>query len=339
MAITIKQVAERAQVSTATVSYVLNGTGTVTEATRQRVFDAVATLGYQPHHAARSMRGRSQTIGVVLPAWEDRLADPATAELLAGVVSAAARHGYQLLIATAESLEDEPQRHLSLAQTGRVDGLILLDLQIGDPRAQALTEARIPYVCAGHAPEGSPSVVIDSRAGARYATEHLIGLGHRRIGLIQIPSELAESEPRFQGYAAALAAAGIDLDPLLIVEAGRREEDGYQAIGALLELPEPPTAVLACSDDLAFGALHALYDARLAVGVDLSLVGFDDLPLAAHTQPPLTTLRQPRRALGEQLAERLHAANNGQVLPTQVTLLPRLVVRRSSGPPRLRAVT
>ena len=196
MAVTIKQVAERAQVSTATVSYVLNGTGTVTEATRQRVFDAVATLGYQPHHAARSMRGRSQTIGVVLPAWEDRLADPATAELLAGVVGEAARHGYHLLIATADSLEDEPQQHTSLAQTGRVDGLVLLDPQVEDPRAQALIKAHVPHVCAGHAPEGSLSAAIDSRAGAELATEHLIGLGHRRIGLIQIPSYLAESEPR-----------------------------------------------------------------------------------------------------------------------------------------------
>ncbi|GAB4110432.1 MAG: LacI family DNA-binding transcriptional regulator [Roseiflexaceae bacterium] len=335
MAVTIKQVAERAQVSTTTVSYVLNGTGTVTEATRQRVLDAVSALGYQPHHAARSMRGRSETIGLVLPAWGDRLADPATAEILAGLAGAAAKQGYHLLLATAESAADEPRLCMSLIQTGRVDGVVLLDPLVEDPRAEALRAADMAHVCAGPV-EGSPWVALDGHAGARLATEHLLGLGHTRIGLIQIPSELAESEPRYQGYAEALGHAEVVFDPELVVEAGRREEDGYQAVLALLELPEPPTAILACSDDLAIGALHALHEAGLSVGNDISLVGFDDLPQAAHTQPPLTTLRQARRALGEQLAERLHAAIVGRSSQPNRTLVPRLVVRRSSGPPRLR---
>jgi LacI family transcriptional regulator/LacI family repressor for deo operon, udp, cdd, tsx, nupC, and nupG len=335
MAVTIKQVAQAAGVSTTTVSYVLNGTGTVTDATRQRVLGAVAELGYQPHYAARTMRGRSETIGLVLPAQADRLADPAYAELLAGLAAAAARHGYALLIAMAESQADEPDVCLSLARTGRVDGLVLLDPQVDDERAAALAAAGIPHVFAGPAPAGSSYVALDGRSGAHQAAAHLIGLGHRRVGLIQLPSELADSEPRFQGYAAALDAAGLELDPSLIVEAGRREEDGYQALEALLELPEPPTAVLACSDDLAFGALHALHDAGVGVGTDISLVGFDDLPLAAHTQPPLTTLRQQRRALGERLAELLHAAILDRSVPVRgVELAPRLVVRRSSGPVR-----
>src|SRR5581483_10606889 len=257
MAATIKQVAELADVSTATVSYVLNGTGTVTEATRQRVLGAVAQLNYQPSHAARSMRGRSHTLGLVLPAQPGRLADPALAELLAGVSDAAALRGYYLLLATVGE-QTEVELSLNLARTGRVDGLLLLDLEVDDERARALCAANIPHVCAGPAPAGcaSPFVMVDGRAGALTAMRHLIGLGHRRIALIQLPSELAESEPRYLGYADALAEAGQPLEPALIVEAGRREEDGYQAIGELLAAPLPPTAVLACSDELAFGAMH-----------------------------------------------------------------------------------
>jgi DNA-binding LacI/PurR family transcriptional regulator len=330
MAVTIKQVAQMAGVSTATVSYVVNRTGTVTEATRHRVLHAVRELGYQPSHAARSMRGRSQTIGLMLPAHADRLADPAYADLLVGLVSCAARHSYYLLFAPAEA--DQPELSLQLAQTGRVDGVVLLDMRVDDRRAQALAEAGVPHVCAGPAPAGSSYVAIDGHAGAMQAVGHLVGLGHTRIAFIQLPSELAESEPRYQGYAQALAEADIETDPELIIEAGLREEDGYHAMAELLELPEPPTAVLASSDDLAFGALHALHDAGLIVGEDLSLVGFDDLPLAAHTQPPLTTLRQPRRVMGEQLAELLHTAIiDHDAPPRSITLAPRLVVRKSTG--------
>lgn len=336
MAATIKQVAELAEVSTATVSYVLNGTGTVTEATRRRVLGAVAQLNYQPSHAARSMRGRSHTLGLTLPAQPGRLADPALAELLAGLSDAAALRGYFLLLATVGD-QSEGDLCLNLARTGRVDGLLLLDLLVDDERANALSAAGIPHVCAGPAPAGSasPFVMVDGRAGALTAMRHLVSLGHRRIALIQLPSELAESEPRYLGYADALAEARLALDPALIVEAGRSEEDGYHAMAELLGAPSPPTAVLACNDELAFGALHALYDAGLLAGRDISLVGFDDLPQATHTHPPLTALRQPRRAVGEHLAALLIDSIEHRVRAAQsATLSARLVVRRSTGPLR-----
>ncbi|SRR6266545_1603615 len=334
MAATIKQVAKLAEVSTATVSYVLNGTGTVTEATRRRVLDAVSQLNYQPSHAARSMRGRSHTLGLTLPAQPGRLADPALAELLAGLSDAAALRGYFLLLATVGDAS-EAELCLSLAATGRVDGVLLLDMLVEDERARALCAAGVPHVCAGPVPAGcaSPFVLVDGQAGALTAMRHLLGLGHRRIGLIQLPSELAESEPRYLGYVAGLAEAGVEVDPSLIVEAGRGEEDGYQALVELLGIPNPPSAVLACSDELAFGAMHALYDAGLEVGRDVALVGFDDLPLAAHTHPPLTTLRQPRRAVGEHLAALLIDAIERRARAAQsATLGARLIVRRSTGP-------
>lgn len=334
MATTIKQVAERAKVSAATVSYVLNGTGTVTGATKQRVLEAVAALNYQPSFAARSLRGRSHTLGLALPALPGRLADPVLAEVLAALSDTAALRGYQLLLATPDGERSGADLCLSLARTGRVDGLVLLDMQVDDERAVALCAIDFPHVCAGPAPAGcaSASVVIDGVAAAVLGVQHLIALGHRRVGLIQLPSDLAESEPRYDGYVMALAEVGIAPDPELVVEAGRREEDGYQAMQELLSMPEPPSAVLACSDELALGAMHALYDAGLTVGQDVSLVGFDDTTLAAHTHPPLTALRQPRQRLGEQITELLIAAiEHRSDAPKHVTLQARLVVRRSTG--------
>lgn len=336
MQATIKEVAQRAGVSTATVSYVLNGTGTVTDETRRRVMDAVAELDYQPRHAARNLRGRSHTIGITLAGPAGRLEDPVLAELVAGLSGAAALRGYYLLLAPLGEDQPEAELCLRLARTGRVDGLVLLDMLVDDERARALCEAGVPHVCAGPPPAGcaSPAVTVDGRGAAQAATEHLLGLGHRAIALIQLPSELADSEPRYQGYADALGAAGIAADPQLIVEGGQAEEGGYQAMSELLAAAERPSAVLACSDELAFGAMHALYDAGLSVGQDVSLVGFDDTPLAAHSHPPLTALRQPRRAVGEHLAALLDDAVQGRAAGARrVTLGARLMVRKSTGPP------
>lgn len=337
MGATIKQVAARAGVSTATVSYVLNGTGTVTAATRERVLAAVAELDYQPSHAARSLRGRSYTLGLALPSRPARLADPALAEVLAGLAEMATLRGYSLLLIAADPVKSEAEVCLSLIRTGRVDGVIVLEPRVDDERAHSLSEAGLPHVCLGPAPDAcdSPSVAVDGCAAATLAVRHLLGLGHRRIGLIQLPSELTESEPRYLGYTETLAAAGVSADPEVVVEAGQKEDDGYLATQELLSLPDPPTAVLASSDELAFGAMHALYDAGLEVGVDISLVGFDDVPLAAHTHPPLTTLYQPRREMGEQLATVLvDAIEQRARSPAHVRLNARLMVRRSTGPVR-----
>lgn len=330
---TIKQVADMAGVSTATVSYVLNGTGTVTEAVRQRVLQAVAALDYQPSYAARSLRTRSRTLGLVLPATPGRLADPLLAELLSGLTEAAAERGYYLLLATAGPQEPEERLCQRLARSGRVEGVVLLDIGADDGRAAFLREQGVAHVCAGPLPDEVDSlcVAVDGRAGARLAVGHLLHSGYRRVGLIALPPELADSEPRYQGYCDALEAAGLPVDPELIVEAGRSHNDGYAAMQELLGLPEPPDAVLACSDELAFGALHASGDAGLEVGRDLGLMGWDDAPLAAHSHPPLTTLYASRQQLGAELARLLISAIEGRsVGPRHVTLPMRLVVRKST---------
>ncbi len=336
---TIKDVAGRAGVSTATVSYVLNGTGTVTAATRLRVMEAVGALSYQPNHAARSMRTRSRTLGLVLPDYAAGLADPALAELVAGLSEGAAAAGSYLLLASAAEGQLEQELGAQLAGTGRVDGLVLLDLRVDDERAHVLAAAGVPCIGAGTAVEGlgCPTVGFDLVRGAGDATRHLLALGHRRLGMIALPSDMADSEPFYSGFVGALEAAGVQADPALVVEAGTSEDDGIAAMQELLSAPEPPSAVLAASDALAFGAMHALRDAGLGAGRDLALVGCGDLPLAAHTHPPLTTLRAPRRALGIELARRLVALVEGRPHPqAHATLALQLIVRRSSAPPLVR---
>ncbi|NTW03791.1 MAG: LacI family transcriptional regulator [Oscillochloris sp.] len=333
---TIKDVAERAHVSTATVSYVLNGTGTVTEATRQRVMAAAAALNYQPNHAARSLRSRSHTLGLVLPARLKQLSDPALAELLDGLASAAAARGYFLLLASAGLAQPEELLGEQLLRGGRVDGLVLLDLRVDDLRVSHLLRLEAPMVCVGppQAGQGCPCVGLDSYAGARSVVGHLLALGHRRIAQISLPSNLAESELFFQGYADALAEAQVELDPAYTVESGVTQDDGVAAMQELLALPDPPTAVFAASDALAFGAMHALRDAGIEVGREISLVGCGDVSLAAHMHPALTTLRAPRHALGMALAHRLIALVERQGVDSLDTLLGmQLIVRRTTAPP------
>lgn len=330
---TIKDVAELAKVSTATVSYVLNGTGTITPETRQRVLEAVATLDYRPNHAARSLRTRSRTLGLVLPAGATGLADPALAELAAGLAEAAAEANYFLILAAANPDRDEAALADELVRSGRVDGLVLLDPLVDDQRAAALAARGVPLVLAGPTRTDLPGAAapIDLAGGVQAAMRHLIGLQHRRIALMALPSDLAESEQMFLAYSTALEAAGLELDPMLIVEAGVSQDDGMAATQELLTLPEPPTAILAASDALALGVMHALRDAGRTVGDDVSLIGCGDVPLAAHIHPALTTLRVPRHARGVQLARRLIALIEGHPLPPADPLPLQLIVRRSTG--------
>jgi LacI family transcriptional regulator/LacI family repressor for deo operon, udp, cdd, tsx, nupC, and nupG len=297
--------------------------------------DAVEALSYQPNHAARSLRTRSRTLGLVLNGQAPGLADPALAELVSGLSEGAAARGYYLLLASVAPSQPEPALATGLARTGRVDGVVLLDLRVDDERAVALAEAGVPCVSAGtpDEPAACPTVGLDLARAAEEGVRHLAGLGHRRIGLIALPSEFADSEPFYRGFVAGLEAAGIEPDPALIVEAGTSEQDGIAAMQELLAAPEPPSAVLAASDALAFGAMHALRDAGLEAGRELSLVGCGDLPLAAHVHPPLTTLRAPRRSLGAALARRLADLIERKAAPANDELLRlQLIIRRTTAP-------
>ncbi len=290
---TIKEVAAAAGVQPATVSYVMNGTGSVSEATRQRVLAAAAALAYQPSHVARSLqRRRSRTLGLPLPKGRT---SARIGMLLSGIADGATAAGYDLLLA-AYSEQNEAATYANLYRSGRIEGLVILDVRQDDERVEAAQSLGIPHVCEGRPGNQSPFVAIDVEAGTMEALAHLIVLGHERIGLITPSFDLALATEQDAAYRAALEEAGLRFEEQFVVEGGSTESEGYAAASDLLSLPEPPSAILAGSAALAFGTLHAAYDAGRRVGDDLALIVFDDPSSAAHARS--TTHRRATAGLG-----------------------------------------
>lgn len=328
---TIRQVAAHAGVSIATVSYVLNGQGSIPADTQARVWQAVHALDYQPRHAARSMRGRSHTLGVSMASGFDRLADPATAEMLAGMAHEASQRGLGLLLIPMS--DDLSKQCLITARSGQVDGIVVCDPEYHDARLDVLTQANIPRVALG--PQGDVWVASDIAYGMQLSITHLHSLGHQRIALIAPDPELASSDWYVDGFVSALTTVGLELLEGGVLAGGRREADGEAVMSELLALPERPTAVIAASDELAYGAMRAIRDTGLQVGRDVSVIGFDDLPPAAYLQPPLTAIRQPRFDMGVSAIQLLEEQISGRHAPHQPRLLaPKLMIRGSSGPNR-----
>jgi LacI family transcriptional regulator/LacI family repressor for deo operon, udp, cdd, tsx, nupC, and nupG len=327
---TIKEVAQHANVSIATVSYVLNGTGSVSARKRAAVLAAIEQLNYRPSYRGRALQSqRSMTLGVVVPATQ-RVAEPSFGELLAGLTAGAATNGYHVLLAASPTEQPEARLYSQLVRSGRVDGVVILDIQTDDPRVAAAQEERTPYICAGRADDHSPFVAIDGAAGMLEAMAHLIVRGYERIALLQPPLEQALAAEQDAAYRDALAEAGLPFEEAYVVEGGQSEADGYAGAEELLSASEPPDAIVAGTSALAFGALHACHDAGYRVGRDLALISFEDTSAAAHTAPPLTAVRQPFRAWGEALAAGLIAVIDGRERQ-QLILQPQLIVRRSCG--------
>jgi DNA-binding LacI/PurR family transcriptional regulator/spermidine/putrescine-binding protein len=333
-----QDVAVRAGVSRTTVSFVLNDRpgASISPATRARVLAAAAELGYQPHAAARGLAvGRTHTLGLVLRQSAEQVAEDALlAETLRGLSSAARAEQFQVLV-EAEAAGDGHYGHL--LRSSRTDGLVVSGPRTDDGELRELVAAGASIVIQGSMPDlAVPSIDIDNAAAARVAVDHLIRLGHRRIACItNAPLEYTAAADRLTGYRQALRAAGIEFDPALTEVAAFDAASGRRQMSALLERADP-TAVFVASDVVAFGAIAAIRHAGLRVPDDISVVGFDDIPLAGYFDPPLTTIRLPAfelgRAAGAALLDRVHGreVNARTVLPTE------LVIRSSTGPPRRR---
>lgn len=335
--VTIREVARRAGVSIATVSYVLNESAPISEETRARVLAAADELGYRPSALARNLRARqSHTIGY---SWHHVPRDhwhPILDPFLYSMAQAAEAEGYHILT-FAQPTDGDPWRpYQELMLTGRVDGFILSETNRDDPRIRYLLDHDFPFVAFGRANEewDFPYVDVDNAAGTRMAVEHLTGLGHRRIAVIAWPEDSLTGSYRLQGYLEGMEGAGLPVDPDWIIRTEHSEASGRRAMGALLALPPDrrPTAVVTMSDLMAIGAMNALYEAGLQPGRDVSVVGFDDVPMAQYLRPPLTTLRQPITEVGARVVEMLLRLIRGEPLPERRVLLPpRLIVRESSG--------
>lgn len=334
--VTIREVAEAAGVSIATVSRVLNGRGDVSPDTRELVSKIIRERGYTANRSARSLSvGRTGLVGMLVP-----LVFPAYfAQILAGAAEALDEQDLRLLLSPTGH---EHEREVSLIDRlmhGLTDGaLIVLPEESSEELEQLLEEGYRFVVVDPRKPlaDRIPSVSAAHASGADQAMRHLLGLGHRRIGAITGPNGWVATEDRRRGYHAALAAAGILPDPELELEGDFEIGGGLKAAEQLLDLREPPTAIFAFNDNIAVGVLQAARERGLHVPTELSVVGFDDVEHATIVTPKLTTVRQPLAEMGRTAVSLLARLLERQRFETlHVELATRLVVRESTAPPRL----
>jgi LacI family transcriptional regulator len=328
-------VATLAGVSRTTVSFVLNdrADANISAATRERVLAAAAQLGYQPHAAARGLAGgRSHTIGLVLRQSAEQVAEDALlAETLRGISGAARAQGYRVLV---EPFGAHDGSYGDLIRSHRADGLVVSGPRVDDAELQDLASAGAPIVVQGTLPGvDAPSVDVDNVDAARMAVRHLIGLGHRQIACVTNASlSYTAARDRLEGYRAALADAGIPENGQLVAEADFSAASGRRAMAGLLA-NDGITAVFVASDVVAFGAIAAIRDAGLRVPDDISVVGFDDIPLAAYFDPPLTSIRLPAHDLGRAVGTALLDHITGRSVEARTVLPTELVIRSSTAPP------
>jgi DNA-binding LacI/PurR family transcriptional regulator len=333
---TIKDVAREAGVSIATVSYVLNDTGAVSEPTRQRVLQAVERLGYRPSVIAQGLQaGESRMIGY---SWQPVPPDqfnPIQEKFIHGMAEAAARHGYHVLAFPSTEPSDEITPYYEMVERGRVDGFVLSGTNLDDPRIRYLLEIDFPFAAFGRSNEewDFPWVDVDGADGVAQAVKHLLDLGHTRIACLAWPEESLTGQYRLGGYRQAMAAAGLEVGGDWIIRTGNYYQHAYQAVQPWLSQPSNrrPTAIVALTDLMAIGVMNAAADVGLVAGPDLAVVGFDDSPIAGYLRPPLTSLRQPLTEIGELVVTTLIGLVRGETPPpTQTLLKAQLIVRDST---------
>jgi LacI family transcriptional regulator len=328
MRVTIAEVARRARVSKTTVSRVLNNKGDVDAATAIRVREVIAATGYTPSAGAVGLaRGRTQTVGMLVPG----LTWPWMGDVLQGVSDVLEARGYGLLLHTVNRGEDSLTQFARHVSANAFDGLLLVEPPDTLSYITSLHESGLPVVMIddrGHHP-GFPSVATSNHAGAADAATHLLALGRTRIAMVSGPVAFGCTRDRSAGLRAATGAA---FDPRLVIEGDFTRGGGQAAVEELLAGDVPFDAVFAHNDLMAVGVLDGLRAAGRSVPGDVAVIGFDDISIAAHTQPALTTVRQPSREMGEAAATMLLDHLSGEALPTQPLVVPTSLVVRESAP-------
>jgi DNA-binding LacI/PurR family transcriptional regulator len=341
----IRDVARRAGVSVSTVSNVINGRhGKMAAATLERVERAIADLAYTPNAAARQLKsGQARTLGLIVPS----VANPFWGNVSHLIEKKALALGYQVLICNGERDPEVEASYIESLHSSSVRGVILGSSPVSFDHLRGHVERGMKIAAFDRRTEGADSVVacsvsVDQEQGARLATRHLVGLGHRRIGLISGPLGTASRTARLRGMQTELERAGIALDAELLwlgremTNFGDSEgaELGRAAIRELMTLDDPPTAVFTINDMYAIGACSGAIDLGYRVPEDLSVVGFDDILFAAVVQPALTTIRQPVEEMADVVVRNLVATlEEGEVATPHVSLRPELVLRASTAPP------
>ncbi|MDR7280639.1 LacI family DNA-binding transcriptional regulator [Catenuloplanes atrovinosus] len=326
--VTITAIAAEAGVSVPTVSRVLNGRSDVSPQTRERVEELLRQHGYR-RRAARS-RVSASLIDLVF----NDLDSPWAVEIIRGVEDVAHAAGVGTVVSAIHQRSTSARQWLQNLRARATDGVIFVVSDLSPPLLAELRRLNIPMVVvdpAGVPAMDIPTIGATNWAGGLSATEHLLSLGHRRIGFIAGPKRLLCSRARLDGYRAGLEAAGIDVAEDLLFQGDFYHESGFAGGAALLEVDDPPTAIFAASDQMAFGVYEAVRRRGLRVPDDISVVGFDDLPEARWASPPLTTVRQPLAEMGLLAARTVLRLAQGEDIETpRVELATHLVVRDST---------
>ncbi len=329
MGVTIREVGEQAGVSQATAARVLGGYGSASPEVRSKVEDAARKLGYVPNSVARALAsGMTHAVGLVVSDIEN----PFFAAAARGMSDALEDQGHTVLLTNSDEDLDRERKAIDALRARQVDALVVVPSStVALPHLSAASAAA-PLVLLDRAVRGLgvDAVTADNRGGAMLAVEHLIGHGHRRIGLVSDHPTISSSAERIEGYREALEAVGIEPDPHLISLAGATKADGYRATRNLLESDQRPTALFTANNFMTLGAMLALSDMGLRVPDDISLVGFDDLEWTTLVAPPLTVVAQPVSEMGAFAAERvLTRLAGGGGRPRRFKLDTRLITRAS----------
>jgi len=332
MPVTLKELAARAKVHPSTVSRVANNDPSlrIAPATRTRIETLLRETEYRPNGVARGLKLRQTLVlAVVIP----DITNPFFAAMFRGVEDSANQRGYQVLLCNTDGSPERQRSHLLSLAARRVDGVILASTFLNDPDVRWLRHQRTPHALVNRysTEDEDPFVGSDDVLGATLATQHLIGLGHVRIGHLAGQPTISTGVLRRRGYLTALAEAGLEADPRLIVESGYVEEGGAQAVERMLSLENPPTAIFAVNDMTAVGAYGVARRIGLRIPDDLAIVGYNDIPLAGRLIPGLTTVHVPIHEFGSVAARMLlDQIDSGEVAPKRIVFAPQLVVRGST---------
>jgi LacI family transcriptional regulator len=328
---TIIDVAKRAGVSTTTVSHFINGTRFISEELRVRVENAINELGYHPNSLARGLRrGESKTIGLIVPDNSNSF----FAEILRAIESIGHQNGYSVILCNSDGDIEKEVSYTELLYAKQVDGIVFITTNNSIEHLQYLSRSGIPIVVVDRDlhMEDNDVILVDNFKGGYDATQYLIQLGHKKIACITGPSKLTPSADRVGGYQKALEESNIKYDPEYVVIGDFQVDGGEKAMQQLLSLLHCPSAVFVCNDMMALGAMRAIRKASLTIPDDISLIGFDDIPLTSIVSPALTTVAQPINEIAQCSFDSLisRMQEKSSTLPAKRIILPtKLVIRES----------
>ncbi|MCD6318058.1 LacI family DNA-binding transcriptional regulator [Candidatus Aerophobetes bacterium] len=329
--VTIKDVAKLAGVSTTTVSYVINKTGFLSEQTRSRVLKAINELGYHPNIVARSLRSRkTSTVGLIIC----DLRNPFFAEVLWGIETYLGKKGYDIIVTNTDYSIDKEKKSAEMFCSKQVDGVIFVPGGDTNEHVKFLVERGIPVVLLDKRIQNLnvDVVLVNNVEGSRKLVEHLISLGHKRIGIVTGPLSSTTGKERLEGYLKTLREHSMPEDNDLIKIGDFKKQSGYLLTSELLSLNLPPTVIFACNNLIGFGVMEALKERKIRIPEEIGLVIFDDLPWFRYVDPPLTCVAQPSFKLGEIAGKLLfEQMRKRRKKPKEVVLDVQLKIRQSAG--------